>query len=86
MTYSDIVKVYNSSGLRERVTMAAATQEAIGDPQQWVSIKWIKIAASPGWGDSWASGLVSLANDPDIGARDDVITDAMILAAVQALL
>jgi hypothetical protein len=86
LSYSDIAKVYASSGLRERVTMAAATQPSISDPQQWMSVQWMKVAASPGWGDAWASGAVTYPDSPDIGALDDVITDGMILAAVQALL
>jgi hypothetical protein len=80
-----MVKVYASPGLRDRVMMAVATQQ-VADPQQWLASRWLMFATSPGWGDSWASGRITFPDDPDLGARDDVITDGMILSAVQSML
>ena len=85
MSYSDMVKVYTSPGLRDRVLMALAA-EAVPEPQQWLGTRWLALAVSPGWDVSWASGRVTFPDDPDLGARDDVITDGMILAAVQSML
>lgn len=60
------------STLRTRLDLSAA---------MWL------LAAAPGWGAAWESALASTrATDaPPIGADSAVITDGMILSAVQAL-
>jgi len=63
--------------------MACAAQENKPQPQQWVQrFNW-KLAASPGWDAAWDSAVASGIHDP--GNDESVITDGMILAAVQSV-
>lgn len=86
MTYGDLVEMSNSPSLRSRVTAAVAS-EGQENPDQWVSIHWWSLCTQPGWADAWSSARANYNPDynPDPGARPSVITDAMILAAVQGL-
>jgi hypothetical protein len=86
VTYNAIVAIANSQTLRLRIQAAAAEQN-ITNPDQWVQARMWQLAASPGWADKWVSALESTTvnSNPDIGQRDDVVTDGDILAAVQAL-
>jgi hypothetical protein len=63
---------------------ASAAQEGRPDPRNWAADNMLILAASPGWSEAWASAL---AGDPpnEFPGRDGgVITDGMILSAVQA--
>lgn len=82
MAYQDVVEVYQSNGLRLRVTACVAT-EGIEDPYYWVATREWALASAPGWGDAWASGRAAFPQDEDLGTRNDVITDGMILSFVQ---
>jgi len=63
---------------------ACAAQEVPGeDPYQWVAVNMLELCASPGWDAAWASALA--AGNPSPGRDPAVISDAMILSAVQAL-
>jgi hypothetical protein len=85
MSYQDSVSMSASTSLRGRCVVAAAG-EGIDSPEGWVATNWWKLLASPGWADQWGSASESLTIDqnPDLGARSDVITDGNILAAIQA--
>lgn len=85
MAYIDIVQMATNATLRTRVAAAAAA-EGEGDPTQWAADNMWRIAAAPGWSDAWdyAEDTKTDNVNPDTGARDDVISDSMILAAVQA--
>lgn len=86
MAYKDIVDMAGSQSLTSRI-VAAAAQESVDEPLAWVQSRIWKFAASPGWADAWAyaNGTATVNNNPDTGVRDDVISDAMILSAVQSV-
>lgn len=86
MSYGSIVDMARSASLLGRMT-AAAAKERILNPEQWVTVNAWNLAASPSWDAKWDSAEVGLTvnGNPDLGARTDVISDADILSAVQAL-
>lgn len=86
MAYSSIVEMAQSNSLRMRIT-ACVAQEGITNPEQWTASNMWKIAAQPGWAADWdyAKGTYNPNFNPDTGARTDVIDDAQILSAVQAV-
>lgn len=68
--------------------------EATGDAAGWVQANHWRFAAQPGWAAAWASGKAAFgpgggSEDPEkfnnLGAQPDVISDSMILGAVQAI-
>jgi hypothetical protein len=85
MSYIDVVAVYDSEWLRRRA-VACAALEGIEDPEVWLTTqrRW-QLAASPGWADAWAYFKATNPDDRDPGDNEDVITDGMILSAVQAI-
>ncbi len=85
MTYLSIADMHDSATLRRRLT-ACAAQEGKGGlvgPEKWLDAHAWALAAQPGWADAWAYAVAS--NNPDPGADAGVITDGMILAAVQPM-
>lgn len=82
MSYANIVSAARSQSLIDRVT-ACAAQQHLGMPERWAKDNAWQVAAQPGWGDAWASAVASGIEDP--GADEGVITDPMILSAVQTL-
>lgn len=84
MTYSDIAAMARDNSLRDRIAACAATEGVIDPhPTTWADQHQWQIAASPGWGDAWAHATASEVTSP--GSNEGVITDQMILAAVQPL-
>lgn len=85
MSYAAVVQLARSSSLLDRVA-AAAAKEGQDSPQSWALERAWRFAAEPGWAEAWAyaKDTQSVNVNPDTGAREDVISDAMILAAVQA--
>jgi hypothetical protein len=79
--YWDIAQMSADTDLTSRVA-AAAAQEGIPDPRQWASDTMLTLAAEPGWGEAWASAAAGGNEQP--GRDPAVITDGMILSAVQA--
>lgn len=86
MSYTDIAIMATSPSLIGRAT-AAAAEQGITEPGNWVARNIWRIVAQPGWDEAWnyAEGTKTINVNQDTGARDDVINDGMILAAVQAL-
>lgn len=86
MAYSSIVEMATSYSLISRVA-AAAAQEGEQDPMTWAQQNAWEVAAQPGWADSWdyAKDTATVNQNPDTGARNDVISDQQILGAVQAI-
>ena len=86
MTYNSIGKLASSAGLNRRIN-ACAAQEGAENSQMWVMNNLYKLCSAPGWAAAWESAEASATDNenPDIGMRDDVITDEMILSAVQPL-
>jgi hypothetical protein len=87
MSYNTVVVMVSSMSLTTRCA-AAASGEGVDGPLLWAQEHAWELASSPGWSEAWKSAQdgATTTNNPDIGQRDDVITDGMILAAVQGLL
>jgi hypothetical protein len=91
-SYVAISRIANDYWMRERMTACATQQAHLGtvamdDPQAWVIDNRYIWASSPGWGEKWDYTLATHPDDPDYEPGKDpaVITDADILATVQAL-
>lgn len=69
--------------MRFRIAACAATQGVADTPLYWADAHAWQLAAAPGWDDAYAYAL-NLGN-PRPGNDGGVITDGMILAAVQPL-
>lgn len=81
MGYFEISLMAGDADLTRRV-QACAAQETDGDPYQWTAANMLDLAASPGWDEAWSSALAGGNETP--GRDPAVITDGMILSAVQA--
>jgi hypothetical protein len=86
MSYNAVVSMANSNSLRMRIVAAAAEQNVV-NPQQWAQDNLWHVVASPGWAEKWRYALETLTinQNPDLGARDDVISDGDLLAVVQGM-
>lgn len=82
MAYSDIAMLSADNDFIQRTRACAAT-ESIDDPVQWTNDHQWDMAAIPGFGDKYASGIANGIERP--GNDPSVITDGDILAAVQVL-
>lgn len=85
MSYNDIATMAKDGDLRERIA-ACAAEEGVREPHptQWADRNQWALAASPGWADAYGYALNTNTERP--GKSESVITDTMILAAVQILL
>ena len=87
MSYRSLAEMKLSATLLQRIAACAAL-EGVDQPENWVAVYQWKIISRSDWVDAWSyardNGTANV--NPDTGARDDVINDAMILAAVQAVL
>lgn len=81
ISYATQAKLARDQALLDRVTACAATQN-IHEPTNWAYDHQWCLSAEPGWDDAYAYALRSENEDP--GADESVITDGMILSAVQA--
>lgn len=89
MSYNAISDLTGSASLVDRIAACYATQpEANQDPHAWALARRWKFAAQPDWASAWQYAVDTTTSDtnPDIGAREGVISDVMILAAVQAVI
>lgn len=83
MSYSTHAAIATNGSIRLRVS-ACAAQEGQDPPKQWAdSHIWTLVAAD--WIAAWESAEVSEPGG-DHGAVDSIVTDGMILSAVQAAL
>ena len=82
-SYLSISAIAADHAMQTRVTACAAQQDA-PDPEQWAIGNRYGWASSPGWGAAWDSALAGGVPDP--GTDPSVISDGMILAAVQQML
>lgn len=87
MTYSAVADMVESGSLTRREN-AAIAKEGIDPPEAWQYDHRWKLAASPGWDAAWDSALAGHPDDPDYDPGDDalVVTDGMILSAIQQLI
>lgn len=81
MSYSSIALMADDHDLRKRIT-ACASQEGMRDGQAWVTQNMWLLVATVGWDEAWDSALIVGIGRP--GNMPNVISDLMILAAVQA--
>lgn len=87
MSYQSIVEMAGSQSLLQRI-VAAAASEGRTEPLGWAQGSIWHVVSEPGWADAWdyAKDTATVNHNPDLGARNDVINDGMILAAVQAVM
>jgi hypothetical protein len=83
VSYWDISLMAADADLTSRVS-ASAAQEGKPDPRNWAADHMLVLAASPGWSEAWASALAADPPNPSPGRDAGVITDGMILSAIQA--
>jgi hypothetical protein len=88
MSYTSIAQAAEDKNLRLRVAACVAANYHNPADQRHVLevtdlIMW-RVCAQPGWGDAYEYAL--LTDVPDPGGDPAVITDAMVLAAVTAVL
>lgn len=85
MSYYDVSVMARDGYLRERIA-ACAAEEGITSPQptQWADDNQWRLAASPGWKEAWAHAR-TVGVIEHLGLDGGVISDGMILSAVQAL-
>lgn len=92
MTYFDIALLQQDQDFRSRVaacysaelTSAGTLPMGNNDPWAWASTYAWAMASAPGFGDAYAYAVAN--NNPAPGKDPGVITDGMILAAVQSIL
>ena len=86
MSYLTQAHIAANGGIYERSAQAAAT-EGYASPELWARQNNRVLASQPGWAEAWESALVSHEDDPtyDPGTDEAVITDGMILSAVQLI-
>ena len=82
MGYWDIALMANDSDLQQRVKASAAQEFPGENLDVWLNEHIWQVTASPGWGEAWASAVAGGVANP--GRDAGVITDGMILSAVQA--
>lgn|SRR5262245_14923581 len=90
LTQSDIAVNYS---MRQRVAQCAAGEAnwiaTAAQADQWTAENSREWAASPGWADAWEYALATHSNNPDAGydpgSDEGVITDGMILSAIQPM-
>lgn len=87
MSYKSIANMASSQSLAGRIAACAAGCGK-ADPQTWAMQNMWRIVAAPDWDTTWdyAEDTASINVNPDTGIRTDVISDAMILASVQAVI
>jgi hypothetical protein len=82
MTYWDVANLSDDPDFRARCTASLAQEQHPQPEQQAYAWRWL-YAGQPGFGDAYASAIVSEVPNP--GRDPGVITDGQILAATQAL-
>ncbi|QGJ88896.1 hypothetical protein PBI_TEAMOCIL_42 [Microbacterium phage Teamocil] len=83
MTYATIATMANDGNLLQRLTAAAAEEKKDKPYTDWVNDRRWDLATTPGWAAAWESAVA--AGIENIGGNGGVITDGMILAAVQPM-
>lgn len=83
ISYSTQAKLARDQGLTDRVTACAASEKH-ADPVKWAFDHRWELSAEPGWDDAYAYAVRNGITNP--GDDEGVITDGMILSAVQMLL
>lgn len=82
MSYLSQATLVDDLDLRRRI-IACAAITGVGEAEFWAHQNRWRFAVQPGWEDAYATALEQDIASP--GSDPDVITDAMILTAVQVL-
>lgn len=84
MTHQALASMRGSHSLKQRI-VACVAMEGVANPDAAAEQFLWPIIARRDWISAWDAAVENYNNqyNPDTGARPDVITDAMILAAVQ---
>lgn len=82
MSYSIQADLADDGFLRRRVTACAASEGETA-PEEWAMQHRWALSASPGWASAYESAIANEIEKP--GDSPAVISDGMILAAVQQL-
>lgn len=87
MTYAIVATICRDTDISRRVAACVAIERVSPTPEQWVAENAWTLAAQPGWAAAWGSALASHAGDETYspGSDESVITDGMILSAVQSI-
>lgn len=83
MTYWDQADLSEDADLRRRV-VACAALEGITEPEAWAHRYRWELSAEPGWAQAYTYAVGAGKERP--GRDASVITDGMILSAVQVLI
>lgn len=85
MAYIDISDMSRDMDIENRIAACAAQELPADsmDPHAWTGQHILRITATPGWSEAWASAVAGGVPTP--GRDPGVITDQMILSAVQPL-
>lgn len=81
MSYLTQAKMAQDYGLIMRIAACAASEGVSLAPTSWADTHRQRLVASPSWDTAWESALAGDVENP--GEDEAVITDGMILAAVQ---
>lgn len=85
MAYLDVADMAKDPWLKERITACAAKEGVVvPHPTQWADDHQWQLAASPGWEEAWQYARV-VGEVDHLGLDEGVISDSMILSAVQHL-
>lgn len=82
MSYKTQARLRGDGLLQLRIT-ACSANENVTDFERWVTKHMWEFSAQPGWVAAYASAMANGSTEP--GNDESVITDGMILSAVQAL-
>ncbi|QWY83811.1 hypothetical protein SEA_PERMAG_23 [Microbacterium phage PermaG] len=87
MSYATVALIRQNFDISNRVAACVAVEGIAPYPEQWVAERSWALAAQPGWADAWAYALAAHPDDDEYrpGWDEGVITDGMILSAVQSL-
>jgi hypothetical protein len=88
MSFSDVAALATDRDFRDRIAACYSQEQepVVGGmhPLTWTDTYQFNIAGAPGFGDAYASAIAGGVEFP--GKDPAVITDAMLLGAVQALI
>jgi len=87
MTYATVATIRRDADLSNRVAACVAVEHVAEHPEQWAAEHAWELAAQPGWAAAWESALAAHPEDAEYRPGGDaaVVTDGMILSAVQAI-
>lgn len=87
MSYLTVSEIRQDPIIRDRVSACIAVEGINSNrPEDWATEHAWQLAAQPGWSAAWESAQASHTEEGyEPGKDPSVITDAMILSAVQAI-